>query len=113
MEEIVEKLVNFELDVKIKKELDIISKRDGVSLKEILGALVADYVKAHKDGNDQHLMTNFIENEDFTGFPSIAISFMNKKEYVQKYLQADGRLNTLGVEMWGHVNQWFSELQKL
>ncbi len=107
-----EKLVNFELDTTIKTELDIISKRDGKSLKMIFGEFAREYVKIHKEGNEQHLLTSYTENEDFRGFPSMAIDKINKKNYIQKYLQKDGRLNAMGQELWGHILQWQAELQK-
>ncbi len=96
-----------------KIELQVIAARDGTTMKEIINDLTKDYVKKHKEGNDQHLMSSYLENEDFTGFPSMGIDFMNKKNYIEKYLQEDGTLNNLGKELWGHVLQWQSELQKL
>lgn len=107
-----EKLVNFELDVDIKTELDIISKRDGKTLKVIFNDFAREYVKIHKEGNEQHLLTSYTENEDFRGFPSMGIDYINKKNYIKKYLQKDGRLNRLGEELWGHIIQWQTELQK-
>jgi len=111
-EEEEEKLFNFYMEKSTKTELLIIAARDGSSLKEILNGLAKDYVKKHKEGNDQILLTSYTENEDFAGFPSMGIDYVNKKNYIETYLQKDGTLNELGKVLWGHVNQWFQELQK-
>lgn len=108
-----ETLFNFWIDRETKIELQIIAVRDGTSMKDILNDLAKSHVKLHKEGNDQHLLTSYTENEDFAGFPSMGIDFINKKNYITKYLQKDGSLNELGKELWGHVLQWQSELQKL
>ncbi len=108
-----EKLFNFFMKKSLKTELAIIAARDGTTLKEILNELAEDYAKKHKEGNDQHLMSSYLENEDFAGFPSMGIDFINKKNYINTYLQKDGRLNDLGKDLWGHILQWQSEMQKL
>jgi len=113
IEEKNEKLVNFYLDVELKKELDIISKRDGKSLKEIYTELSTEFVRDHKDGNDQHTLDSFSENEDFVGFPSVAISYQNKKDYIERNCQVDGRLTDFGKTLLGHVIQYYTELMKL
>ena len=105
--------VYFQMPEKLKRELKILASREGRTIKEILNEQTAKYVKVHKEGNPQHLMTNFTENEDFTGFPAMGIDFLKKKSYIKKYLSKDGRLNHTGKELWGHVNQWLAELQKL
>ena len=76
-----EHLVNFHLDDKIKQELDILAKREGRTLKEIFTELVDDYLKIHKEGNPQHLMSSYLENTEFDGFPSIAIDRQNKEKW--------------------------------
>jgi hypothetical protein len=108
-----DKLVNFFMRKDLKTELDILSKREGRSLKEIFNEVIEDYVKAHKEGNPQHLMESFIENEDFVGFPSVAIDFEKKKAYIEKNCQVDGRLTDFGKELLGHVTQYYSVLMKL
>ena len=108
-----EKLVNFFLDIETKKELDILSKREGRSLKDIFAELATEYVKIHKEGNPQLLLTEYQENEDFVGFPSMAIAYPKKKTWIKKYCNEDGRMNDMGKELWGHVLQWQIELEKL
>lgn len=108
-----EKPILFNIDEEVKKELAIILARDGGSFKEVMTILVKEYVKLHKEGNSQHLMTTFMENEDAAGYPTIGIDFINKKNYTEKYLQKDGRLNNLGKELWFHVIQWHDILEKL
>ena len=108
-----ERLVNFHLDDETKKELDILSKREGRSLKAIFNELAKEYVRVHKEGNPQHLLTSFQENEDFTGFPSMAIEYRKKKAWIKKYCNEDGRMNDMGKELWGHILQWKAEMQKL
>jgi len=108
-----ERGIMFQCEEALKKELDILSKREGRTLKEIMSELIKEYVKTHKEGNPQHLILKFMENEDFTGFPAMAIDYSKKKEYVLKFLQEDGKLNKLGRELWGHVSQWQLQLEKL
>lgn len=100
------------MPIELKKEFKILAVREGKSMKDIIIEVLGEYVKIHKDGNPQHLITNFSENEDFKGFPSMGIDYNKKKQYTKKFLQKDGRLNKLGQELWGHTNQWFKELQK-
>lgn len=105
--------VYFFMPKALKLELQLLAKREGKTLKEILNEQAADYVKVHKEGNPQHLMLKFLENDDFKGFPAMGIDFEKKKNYSSKYLQNDGRLNNLGKELLGHVSQWNSVLMKL
>ena len=113
MEKEEEKEVLFYMPKSLKTELAILAAREGKSIKEIMNEITAEYVKVHKEGNPQHLITKFSENEDFTGFPSMAIDYSKKKTWIEKYCNEDGRLNELGKELWGHVLQWKIELQKL
>ena len=101
------------MPISLKKELKILAVREGTTIKDILNKQTAEYVKIHKDGNPQHLMTNFLENENFGGFASLAVDYKRKKDYISKNLQKDGKLNKLGQEAWGHICQWHQELQKL
>ena len=107
-----EEEVLFYMPKSLKAELKIISARENKSIKEILNEQTSEFVKAHKDGNEQHLITSSMENEDFVGFPSMAIDYRKKKSYSSKYLQKDGRLNDMGKQMWGHVSQWQAILEK-
>lgn len=101
------------IDDDLKKELDILSAREGRTLKDIVIEQIKDYVKTHKEGNPQHLMTSFLANEDFIGFPAMGISGEKKQEYVKKYLLLDGdRLSPLGLELWAHICHWQEILKK-
>ena len=108
-----DKPILFNIDEEVKTELAVILARDGDSFKDVLTELIKQYVKLHKEGNSQHVMTTFMENEDGAGFPTMGIDYNNKKNYTEKYLQKDERLNKLGKELWGHVNQWYTILEKL
>ena len=96
----------------IMDEMEVICKREGWTFSEGLVEIIKDYVSKHKEGNSQHLITSFQENDDFAGFPSMGIDFEKKKEYIEKNLIKDGRLTNLGKELWGHICQWQAELKK-
>ena len=104
-----EKLVNFVLDEKLKQELDILSKREGRTLKEIFSELVGDYVKTHKEGNPQHLMDSFLENTDFLGFPSIALSKQNKLKWFDSLSVSD----TDKEKLFWHIQEYKSILESM
>jgi len=108
-----EKIVNFMIDEKLYQKLKQLAVRENRSIKEIMQEQVASYCKIHEEGNPQHLISKFLENEDFVGFPAIAIEFQNKKAYIQKNCQTDGRLNDFGKELHGNICQWYEELQRL
>lgn len=107
-----ERLFNFWMDEALKKELEILAVREGRSLKEILNEQARKYVEVHKEGNPQHLLTSFTENEDFIGFPAIGIEYLKKDIYVKKHCIDDDRLNDFGKELWGHVTQWYHLMRK-
>ena len=96
----------------LKKELQVLAVREGRTIKDIINEQVENYVKIHKHGNPQHLITSYQKNESFVGLPALGIDFKNKKSYIKKHLQKEGRLNKLGQEAWNHANQWFQELKK-
>ena len=74
-------------------------------------------MKLHKEGNPQHDLKKFMENEDFVGFPSIAIDKIKKEEYIKNNcLKKDIETGELvftdfGKELWNHVTQWYYELR--
>lgn len=107
-----DKPVLFNIDEEIKREFLIILARNNLTIKDVMTGMVIDYNKIHKEGNEQHLMTSFLLNDDFVGFPSMGIDFKNKKAYTEKNLQSDNRLNELGKELWAHILQWQGVLQK-
>ena len=53
------------------KELKEIARREGTSTQEIMRKLMDDYVKNHKEGNSQMLLTSSIEDPAFQAFPTI------------------------------------------
>ena len=111
-----EKLVNFQLDAKIYHDLKMLAVRENRTIKDILKEEIESYIKVHKEGNPQHLLSKFIENEDFTGFPSIAVNKQKKKEYLMAYcveLNDKEKLNPFGIELWNHVTQWYHLMEKL
>jgi len=103
----------FYMPKSLKTELKLLAAREGISMKDIMIQATKEHIKVHKPGNPQHLITSSMENDDFVGFPSMGISFKNKKAYINKHLQEDNRLNKLGNELWSHVLQWYQELQRL
>jgi len=100
------KLTNFYLEDNIHQDFKILASREGRTIKDILTELIEDYLKAHMDGNPQHLMDNFLKNEDFTGFPSMAIDLKNKKEYAKNLKDKQ-----LAQELFNHVCEWYGILQ--
>jgi len=57
------KLVNFWMEDDLKQELDILSKRERRSLKDILNEQIANYVKEHGDGNPNYSLDQFDQEE--------------------------------------------------
>jgi len=110
-----EKIMNFFIEENIKKDLIILSKREGRTIKEIATELFTEYLKIHKAGNPQHLLNKFLENEDFVGFPSMAVTLEEKRSYLlsQCYDAENERLNTFGKQLWSHVTQWYYEMEKI
>ena len=105
-------MTTFHIPKELWTEFKIIMARESRPAGNAISELIEDYVKTHKNGNPQHDITNFLENEDFVGFPAMAIVFQNKKNYINKNCQSDNRLNKFGKELFGHVCQWYEELKK-
>ena len=63
-----QKLVNFMLDVEIYQELKSLAVRENRTIKDILKEEIENYCKIHAEGNPQHTMDSFNENDDFHGF---------------------------------------------
>ena len=78
-----EKLVNFFLDEEKKKKLDIISTRDGISLKDIFTEVVDDYIKVHADGNAQFTMDKY-QDPDFQAWPAIGANAEKLRRFFMK-----------------------------
>ncbi len=111
-ESVVEKPLLINIDENIKSEFEIIVKREKSTNKKLLTQIIKDYVQAHKEGNDQHLMTSYLDNEDFIGFPSVALNLDKKKAYIEKNLIKDGKLTELGTKLFYHTQEWFNILGK-
>ena len=94
------------LDNNTKKELKELAARESKTIKEIVIEQIINYIKIHKEGNPQHLITNYTENEDFLGFPSMALDISHKKAYVGKM---DAKL---AQQLFYHVEEWYALLQK-
>jgi hypothetical protein len=101
-----DKIVNFFLNEEKKKELDMLAVREGRTLKAIFTELIEEYIKIHKEGNPQHLITSFQDNEDFMGFPSMAITLENKRKYLDKL---DPRMIN---ELFWHIQEWGTVINK-
>jgi len=59
-----------------------------------------------KEGNPQHLITSSMENEDFMGFPAIALSSENKRKYLKKMPE------DMKLELQGHVQSWLGMIKE-
>lgn len=106
-------LRTFQTDEEQYRLFKSICDREGANVGDKLTELISEYTKKHKEGNPQHLVTKWMDNEDFIGFPTIADDYSKKKAYVLKNCQEDNRLNNFGKELFGHVCQWYEELKKL
>ena len=79
------RLLNLELNEELHKELKQLAARESRSIKDIFTEQITEYIKIHKEGNPQHLITKSMENENFMGFPAMAIDTKNKKSFLQKF----------------------------
>lgn len=100
------KLTNFFLEDNLHQDFKIIAAREGRSIKDILTELIEDYLKQHMEGNPQHLLTSYTENEDFIGFPNITISPQNKRSYL-KTMPED-----MKAELLYNVQEWLGMLKE-
>lgn len=101
------KLVNFYMDSDLHHELKILAAREGRSIKDILTEQSEDYIKTHKEGNPQHLITKFTKEEDFMGYPAMAIKTQNKRSYLKKMPKE------MREELQYHVQEWAGMLKEL
>lgn len=100
------KLFNFFLEENIAQDFKILASREGRSMKDILNELIVDYLKQHMEGNPQHLITKWAENEDFVGFPNITLSPHNKRSYL-KTMPED-----MKAELLYNVQEWLGMLKE-
>ena len=77
------KLVNFWMDDNLKQELDILSKRERRSLKDILNEQIANYVKEHGDGNPNFTLDQF-DQEEMRAIPAVGRDEQHWKDYLNK-----------------------------
>ena len=106
-------LTSFRIIEDVHKDLKLLAIRENKDMATIINELIIDYIKVHKEGNPQHLITSSIENEDFIGFPAIATEYEKKKQYIIKNCMEEERMNDFGKELWTHVTQWYHLLEKL
>lgn len=102
-----ERMTSFVLDSQTLDDFKSIITREGKSMKSLIEEFMKDYIKVHKDGNPQHLITSFSENTDFNGFPSIAIDRKNKEKWIN--------LNTVHKKevekLFWHIQEYKSLLE--
>ena len=96
------------IDEKLYQELKILSARENKSIKDILKEEIENYCKIHKEGNPQHTIDTFVLNEDFYGFPSIAIDKKKKAEWINSDRIKEKDLTSL----YWHVQEYKTELEK-
>jgi len=92
--------MNFHISEELHYELKILAVRENKKMGEIIVEQVEEYIKIHKEGNPQHLITMFQENEDFMGFPAMSIKHQNKKDYLDK--MPDDMIKQLQY----HIQEW-------
>jgi len=90
----------------IHTKLKTLAARENRSMTLILTELAKEYIKAHANGNPQHLLTSYTENEDFLGFPNITLSPQNKRNYLKK-MPEDMR-----IELLYNVQEWLGMLKE-
>jgi len=95
------------IDKNLQHELKILAVRESRSIKDILIEQIEEYIKTHKEGNPQHLITKFTDNEDFMGFPAIALSPDNKRKYLKKMPK------DMIKELRFNVEEWVGMLKEL
>jgi len=94
------------MDKELQHELKMIAVRESRTIKEILIEQIEAYIKTHKEGNPQHLLTKYTDNEDFLGFPAIALSPKNKRKYLKKMPE------DMKLELQGHVQSWLGMIKE-
>jgi len=99
--------MNFAISKDLRNELKIMAARESRKMAEIIIEQIENYIKVHKEGNPQHLLTAYTDNEDFMGFPAMAISDQNKRIYLQK-MPEDMR-----EQMMFHLQSWSAFLKEL
>jgi len=96
--------INFNKD--LWHEFKILAARESRPASVIINEIMYDYLEVHKEGNPQHLLTNYTDNEDFMGFPAIALSPENKRKYLKRMPE------DMKVELQGHVQSWLGMIKE-
>lgn len=103
-------LVNFQMPEELHKELKLLAIREGKTLKQILNEQAVDYIKIHKEGNPQHLITTWTKNMDIIGFPAIGVPIEKKRQWVKKQLTHDKKM---AQEFYTHVCEWAGIIKEM
>jgi len=98
--------MNFSISKDLHNELKIMAARESRKMAEIIIEQIENYIKVHKEGNPQHLITSSMDNEDFMGFPAIALSPENKRKYLKKMPE------DMKMELQGHVQSWLGMIKE-
>jgi len=77
-------LVNFEYDKEKWQQFRLLAMRESRTVKSIITEVIDEYLKIHKEGNPQHLITLFTENEDIQGFSAVGINNEKKQKWIDK-----------------------------
>lgn len=101
-------MLNAYIPESLLSDLKMLALRENKSIKEIVNEQLESYVKVHKEGNPQHTIDTFVLNEDFYGFPSIAINKQKKSEWINSDRIKEKDLN----ELYWHVQEYKTELEK-
>jgi len=100
------KMTSFIFEATLLEEFRGMCQREGKSMKEHFEDYMKDHVKVHMEGNPQHLITSSMNNEDFMGFPAMAIKAYNKRSYIKKMPEK------MRVELLYHVQEWSGMLKE-
>lgn len=78
-----EKLVNFRTEEEQYNELKLLALKERTTVKALLGRLVSDYLKEHKDGNPQFKLDQF-KDPDFMACPAFYRDLNTWDNYLKK-----------------------------
>jgi len=83
-----------------------LARREGTKMSPLIMRIIEEYVSQHQEGNPQHLITSSMNDEDFMGFPAMAINAYNKRSYIKKMPEK------MRVELLYHVQEWSGMLKE-
>jgi len=95
------------IDDELKKELVILAARESRTIKEIVTEQIEEYIKQHKEGNPQHLLTSYCKNGEFIGFPNITLKAQEKRKYLKN--MPKNMLEDLGY----HIEEWSGMIKEI